>query len=68
MTACHGHLSHDLSWGEVRLELGGLPTIVLDTAGLRRAPADEVEAGGIHEAHHHDGYSLLLRADVLTNR
>ena len=35
---------------QVRLELAGLPVILLDTAGLRRAPADEVEAEGIRRA------------------
>ena len=34
----------------MRLELAGLPVILLDTAGLRRAPADEVEAEGIRRA------------------
>jgi len=35
---------------EVRLDLGGLPVVLADTAGLRDTPADTIEAQGIARA------------------
>jgi len=34
----------------VRLTLGGMPVILKDTAGLRAAAADDIEAEGIARA------------------
>ena len=35
---------------QVRLTLGGMPVILKDTAGLRAAAADDIEAEGIARA------------------
>ncbi|POR45469.1 tRNA uridine-5-carboxymethylaminomethyl(34) synthesis GTPase MnmE [Bosea psychrotolerans] len=44
---------------EVRLDLGGLPVMLVDTAGLRES-ADEIEAEGVRRA-----LELVARADLV---
>ena len=58
---------------EVRLDVGGLPVTLSDTAGIRAAPADAVEAEGIRRARAAaNGAALRLclvdAADVLLHR
>ncbi len=45
---------------EVSFDLGGIPVILCDTAGLRDAPADEVEQIGIARS-----LSRVAEADVV---
>lgn len=53
---------------EVRLDLGGVPVTLADTAGLREAAEDEIEAEGIRRALDRAGRADLLLAVFAADR